>query len=53
MAEGLLVYLPAAAEAALLRGVHDNSAPGSRIAVEDLTTNRSLHPARDDRGVRS
>ena len=34
LAEGLLPYLPAAAEAQLLQTVHEFSAPGSRVAVE-------------------
>ena len=34
LAEGLLPYLPAAAEAQLLQTVHEFSAPGSRVAIE-------------------
>ncbi|MER7015707.1 SAM-dependent methyltransferase [Saccharopolyspora sp. NPDC000359] len=41
VAEGLLLYLDAATERSLVRRVTENSAPGSRIAVEDLVTKRS------------
>jgi methyltransferase (TIGR00027 family) len=34
VAEGLLSYLPAAAEERLLRGIHQLSAPGSRLALD-------------------
>jgi methyltransferase (TIGR00027 family) len=37
LAEGLLPYLPAEAQDALLTAVDERSAPGSRIAVEDFT----------------
>ncbi len=37
LAEGLLPYLPAEAEQALLETVAERAAPGSRIAVEDFT----------------
>ncbi|GAA4807752.1 class I SAM-dependent methyltransferase [Actinomycetospora chlora] len=37
LAEGLLPYLPAAAQDALLAAVDERSAPGSRIAIEDFT----------------
>ena len=37
LAEGLLPYLPAEAEHALLRTVHEFSARGSRIAIEDFS----------------
>ncbi|MEJ2862527.1 SAM-dependent methyltransferase [Actinomycetospora flava] len=37
LAEGLLPYLPADAQDALLDAVEERSAPGSRIAVEDFT----------------
>lgn len=37
LAEGLLPYLPAEAQDALLDAVEKRSAPGSRIAVEDFT----------------
>ncbi|MDD7966875.1 SAM-dependent methyltransferase [Actinomycetospora lemnae] len=37
LAEGLLPYLPAEAQEALLAAVHERSAAGSRIAVEDFT----------------
>ncbi|WP_123026841.1 class I SAM-dependent methyltransferase [Mycolicibacterium stellerae] len=33
--EGLLVYLPAAAQAELFAGIHDLAAPGSHVAVDD------------------
>lgn len=36
LAEGLLPYLPADAQEALLTAVHERSAPGSRIALEDF-----------------
>jgi len=36
LAEGLLPYLPADAEAALLDAVASRAAPGSRVAVEDF-----------------
>ncbi len=48
LAEGLLPYLPADAEQALLRTVHECSAPGSRIAIENFAGAASLmtsHPA--------
>ncbi|QIZ33973.1 SAM-dependent methyltransferase [Saccharopolyspora sp. ASAGF58] len=47
LAEGLLPYLPAAAEARLLEVVHELSAPGSRVAIENLTTKRTV-PQDDD-----
>jgi methyltransferase (TIGR00027 family) len=37
LAEGLLPYLPEAAQEALLGAVDERSAPGSRIALEDFT----------------
>lgn len=37
IAEGLLIYLPAAAEEQLFTGIHTLSAPGSHVAVEDGT----------------
>ncbi len=37
LAEGLLPYLPAEAEQSLLRIVHEFSAQGSRIAIEDFS----------------
>ena len=37
LAEGLLPYLPAAAEAQLLSTMHELSAPGSRIALDNLS----------------
>ena len=40
LAEGLLPYLPAAAEAQLLRTIHEFSAPGSRVAVESASGDR-------------
>jgi methyltransferase (TIGR00027 family) len=40
LAEGLLPYLPAEAEAQLLRTIHDFSAPGSRVAIESVSGNR-------------
>ena len=33
--EGLLVYLPAAAQQQLFAGIHGLAAPGSRVAIED------------------
>nr|WP_246155219.1 SAM-dependent methyltransferase [Saccharopolyspora hirsuta] len=42
IAEGLLPYLDAATERSLVRGVTDNSAPGSRFAVENLVTKRAM-----------
>lgn len=42
LAEGLLPYLPAAAEAQLLETVHRFSAPGSRIAVEAFGDVRNI-----------
>ena len=33
--EGLLVYLPAAAQAELFAGIHELAAPGSHVAVDD------------------
>ncbi|WP_277954443.1 SAM-dependent methyltransferase [Saccharopolyspora soli] len=41
LAEGLLYYLSATAEQQLLRTIHDLSAAGSRIAIENLHTKRS------------
>lgn len=38
LAEGLLPYLPAEAQQALLRTVHEFSAPGSRIAIENFSS---------------
>ena len=35
IAEGLLIYLPAAAEEQLFTGIHSLAAPGSHVAVED------------------
>jgi methyltransferase (TIGR00027 family) len=35
IAEGLLIYLPAAAEEQLFTGIHTLAAPGSHVAVED------------------
>ena len=40
LAEGLLPYLPADAEAQLLRTIHEFSAPGSRVAVESVSGSR-------------
>ena len=40
LAEGLLPYLPANAEAQLLRTIHEFSAPGSRVAIESVSGNR-------------
>jgi methyltransferase (TIGR00027 family) len=37
LAEGLLPYLPAQAQEALLGAVDERSAPGSRVALEDFT----------------
>ena len=37
LAEGLLPYLPADAEAQLLRVIHEFSAPGSRIALDNIS----------------
>jgi len=37
LAEGLLFFLPDQAKEALLTGIHELSAPGSRIAAEHLT----------------
>jgi methyltransferase (TIGR00027 family) len=42
LAEGLLCYLPAAVDLRLLRAVHELSAPGSRVAIENLTAKRSV-----------
>ena len=41
LAEGLLMYLPAAAEEQLLAKVHELSAPGSRISIESVPGDRS------------
>lgn len=35
IAEGLLIYLPAAAQEQLFTGIHSLAAPGSHVAVED------------------
>ena len=40
LAEGLLPYLPAEAQEALLGAVDERSAPGSRVALEDSPTSR-------------
>lgn len=40
LAEGLLPYLPAEAEAQLLRTIHEFSAPGSRVAIESVSGSR-------------
>ena len=45
LAEGLLPYLPAAAERGLVETVHSLSAPGSRVAVENVTSRAVLHQA--------
>lgn len=37
LAEGLLPYLPADAEYALLDTIHGNSAPGSHVAIESIS----------------
>ena len=53
--EGLLMYLPAAAQDLLLDRIHDLAAPGSRLAVEGLgpefaaPERRALHRERMDR----
>lgn len=36
LVEGLLIYLPAAAQDQLFRTIHAHSAPGSRVAVEQM-----------------
>lgn len=41
LAEGLLPYLPAAAEAQLLAKIHELSAPGSRVSIESVPGDRS------------
>lgn len=58
LAEGLLPYLPAEAEQALLRTVHEFSAPGSRIAIENFSgseptpaSNSHLHEVATGWGV--
>lgn len=58
LAEGLLPYLPAEAEQALLRTVHAFSAPGSRIAIENFsgseptaTSNSPLHEIASSWGI--
>jgi len=53
LAEGLLPYLPAAAEAQLLRTIHEFSAPGSQMSLEctrdraQITTGRTGQLTRD------
>lgn len=42
LAEGLLPYLPAEAEQRLLETVHGFSAPGSHLAVENVTATRTM-----------
>ncbi|MCX2729893.1 class I SAM-dependent methyltransferase [Saccharopolyspora sp. NFXS83] len=41
LAEGLLPYLPAEAEAQLLETIHAFSAPGSRLSIEHIAGDRS------------
>ncbi|MBA8825905.1 methyltransferase (TIGR00027 family) [Saccharopolyspora lacisalsi] len=47
LAEGLLPYLPAEAEQRLLETVHGFSAPGSHLAIENVTATRTML---DDQG---
>ena len=58
LAEGLLPYLPAEAEQVLLRTVHEFSAPGSRIAIENfagsgstMTSNSTMHEVATSWGI--
>jgi methyltransferase (TIGR00027 family) len=52
LAEGLLLYLPAAAQETLLTRVHELSAPGSRIAIEQHAAG-GLQAFADDPMVRT
>jgi methyltransferase (TIGR00027 family) len=49
LVEGLLVYLPAAAQGDLFTGIHSLAAPGSHVAVDDGTpfSDELFHQARD------
>lgn len=48
LAEGLLPYLPAAAEAQLLETVHSFSTPGSSFAIENIGLQQPLLDAADN-----
>lgn len=52
LVEGLLPYLPADAEARLLAGMHELSAPGSRIAVEHMRSLQALQDSTNGRWER-